>query len=110
MQFYTFLETAVVTLSLLPYFIAFFTGGELPGTPGTLAATFITFGKFWGWPNLFLYSHFYFLFFLTHFSFSHSVLNLAFSLSVMGFMIMHLSLVAANTTTIEVMALSVMLL
>ncbi|KAH7514091.1 hypothetical protein FEM48_Zijuj11G0051800 [Ziziphus jujuba var. spinosa] len=28
-------------------------------------------------------------------------LNLAFSLSVMGFMIMHLSLVAANTTTIE---------
>ncbi|XP_015896551.3 probable protein S-acyltransferase 14 isoform X2 [Ziziphus jujuba] len=70
--FYTFLETALVTLSLLPYFISFFTGGELPGTPGTLAATFITF-----------------------------VLNLAFSLSVMGFMIMHLSLVAANTTTIE---------
>lgn len=32
-----------------------------------------------------------------------SVLNLAFALSVLGFMIMHLSLVASNTTTIEVM-------
>lgn len=47
MQFYTFLETTVVTLSLLPYFIAFFTEGEIPGTPGTLAATFITFSKFY---------------------------------------------------------------
>lgn len=46
MQFYTFLETTLVTLSLLPYFIAFFTDGEMPGTPGALAATFITFGKF----------------------------------------------------------------
>ncbi|EXC17865.1 putative S-acyltransferase [Morus notabilis] len=70
--FYTFLETTVVTLSLLPYFIAFFTEGEIPGTPGTLAATFITF-----------------------------ILNFAFALSVMGFLIMHLSLVGANTTTIE---------
>lgn len=31
-----------------------------------------------------------------------AVLNLAFALSVMGFLIMHISLVAANTTTIEV--------
>jgi len=30
-----------------------------------------------------------------------AVLNLAFSLSVFGFMIMHISLVSANTTTIE---------
>ncbi|KAL5541052.1 hypothetical protein UlMin_002417 [Ulmus minor] len=70
--FYTFLETAIVTLSLLPYFIEFFTDGEIPGSPGNLAATFITF-----------------------------ILNFAFSLSVMGFLIMHMSFVAGNTTTIE---------
>ncbi|KAH7668328.1 palmitoyltransferase protein [Dioscorea alata] len=70
--FYTLLETTLVTLSLLSQFIAFFGDGEIPGTPGTLATTFLTF-----------------------------VLNLAFTLSVLGFLIMHASLVAANTTTIE---------
>ncbi|MCE2055366.1 putative protein S-acyltransferase 14 [Datura stramonium] len=70
--FYTFLETTVVTLSLLPQFIAFFSDGEIPGNPGTLATTFLAF-----------------------------VLNLAFALSVLGFLIMHISLVSANTTTIE---------
>ncbi|KAF4386592.1 hypothetical protein F8388_006547 [Cannabis sativa] len=70
--FYTFLETSLVTLSLLPHFIAFFSDGEIAGTPGTLATTFLAF-----------------------------VLNLAFALSVMGFLIMHISLVSANTTTIE---------
>ncbi|XP_073286791.1 probable protein S-acyltransferase 14 [Primulina huaijiensis] len=70
--FYTFLETTLVTLSLLPDFVAFFGEGEVPGTPGTLATTFLAF-----------------------------VLNLAFALSVFGFLIMHISLVAANTTTIE---------
>lgn len=45
MQFYTFLETTLVTLSLLPHFIAFFSDGEIPGTPGTLATTFLAFGK-----------------------------------------------------------------
>ncbi|KAK3435073.1 probable protein S-acyltransferase 14 [Eucalyptus grandis] len=70
--FYTFLETSVVTLALLPHFIAFFTDGDIPDTPGTLATTFLSF-----------------------------VLNLAFSLSVFGFLILHMSLVAANTTTIE---------
>ncbi|XP_068634309.1 probable protein S-acyltransferase 14 [Aristolochia californica] len=69
---YTFLETSLVTLSLLPHFIAFFSDGEIPGTPGSLASTFLAF-----------------------------VLNLAFALSVMGFLIMHCSLVAGNTTTIE---------
>ncbi|KAI5647368.1 hypothetical protein M9H77_33373 [Catharanthus roseus] len=72
--FYTFLETSLVTLSLLPHFIAFFSDGEIPGTPGTLATTFLAF-----------------------------VLNLAFALSVLGFLIMHISLVAGNTTTIEVL-------
>ncbi|KAK3145174.1 hypothetical protein QOZ80_4AG0324570 [Eleusine coracana subsp. coracana] len=70
--FYTFLETTLVTLSLLPHFIAFFSDVEIPGSPAALATTFLTF-----------------------------VLNLAFSLSVLGFMIMHISLVSANTTTIE---------
>lgn len=45
MQFYTFLETTLVTLALLPQFIAFFSDGEIPGTPGTLATTFLAFGK-----------------------------------------------------------------
>ncbi|XP_042451030.1 probable protein S-acyltransferase 14 isoform X1 [Zingiber officinale] len=70
--FYTFLETSLVTLSLFPHFIAFFKDVEIPGTPGTLATTFLAF-----------------------------VLNLAFALSVMGFLIMHVSLVMKNTTTIE---------
>ncbi|KAL0411809.1 UNVERIFIED_CONTAM: putative protein S-acyltransferase 14 [Sesamum latifolium] len=70
--FYTFLETSFVGLSLLPDFIAFFSDGEISGTPGTLATSFLAF-----------------------------VLNLAFSLSVLGFLILHISLVAANTTTIE---------
>ncbi|CAN6480265.1 unnamed protein product [Victoria cruziana] len=69
---YTFLETTLVTLSLLPHFAAFFSDREIPGTPGSLATTFLAF-----------------------------VLNLAFSLSVLGFLIMHISLVSANTTTIE---------
>ncbi|BBH03213.1 DHHC-type zinc finger family protein [Prunus dulcis] len=71
-KFYTFLETTLVTLSLFKYFMAFFTEEEVIGTLGTVAASFITF-----------------------------VLNFAFALSVFGFMIMHLSLVASNTTTIE---------
>lgn len=45
MQFYTFLETTLVTLSLLPHFIAFFSDGEIPGSPGTLATTFLAFGQ-----------------------------------------------------------------
>lgn len=70
--FYTLLETTLVTLSLLPYFITFFSDGEIAGSPSTLATTFLAF-----------------------------VLNLAFALSVFGFLIMHISLVSGNTTTIE---------
>nr|AQX44191.1 hypothetical protein [Apostasia odorata] len=69
---YTFLETSLVTISLLSNFIAFFSEEEIPTTPGSLAASFLTF-----------------------------VLNLAFAISVLGFLVMHLSLVAANTSTIE---------
>ncbi|KAH8521784.1 hypothetical protein H0E87_002725 [Populus deltoides] len=70
--FYTFLVTTLVTSSLLLQFLSFFTVDEKNGTPETLVATFVTF-----------------------------VLNLSFALSIMGFLIMHISLVLGNTTTIE---------
>lgn len=70
--FYTFLETSLVTIILLSNFISFFNEGEIPASPESLATTFLTF-----------------------------VLNLAFALSVLGLLVMHLSLVAANITTIE---------
>ncbi|KAI9128677.1 hypothetical protein K1719_000160 [Acacia pycnantha] len=57
---------------LHPKLQAFSPFPEIPGTPSTLATTFLAF-----------------------------VLNLAFALSVFGFLVMHVSLVAANTTTIE---------
>ncbi|XP_023635126.1 probable protein S-acyltransferase 13 [Capsella rubella] len=72
--FYTFLETTVVAISLLPVFLVFFSDGDgdITVSPGSLAATFVAF-----------------------------VLNIAFALSVLGFLIMHIMLVARNTTTIE---------
>ena len=107
MQFYTFLETSVVTLSLLPHFISFFSDEEIPGTPSTLATTFLAFGKFsYGYLSIFFVPNFACSFSfikLNYFSLS-PVLNLAFALSVLGFLIMHISLVAANTTTIEVLS------
>lgn len=70
--FYTFLETTLVTSSLLPSFISFFGDEEMPVSAGSLAIIFLAFA-----------------------------LNLAFALSVLGFLIMHISLVLRNTTTIE---------
>ncbi|KAG2239727.1 hypothetical protein Bca52824_091424 [Brassica carinata] len=72
--FYTFLETTVVAVSLFPAFLVFFTDGddEITVSLGSLAATFVAF-----------------------------ILNIAFALSVLGFLIMHIMLVARNTTTIE---------
>lgn len=105
MQFYTFLVTTLVTSSLLPQFIAFFTDGEKNGTPETLVATFVAFGRLD--ENLYIVS--IFISFLFPFPFPYfyaliiSVLNLSFALSIMGFLIMHISLVLGNTTTIEVM-------
>ena len=45
LQFYTFLETTLATISLLPHFKTFFSYEEIPGTPGTLATTFLAFGR-----------------------------------------------------------------
>lgn len=70
--FYTFLETTLVSLSLLRIFVAFFSDGDISGTPGQIIAIFITF-----------------------------ILNIAFTLSLLGFLLMHAALVAANTSTIE---------
>ncbi|KFK28858.1 hypothetical protein AALP_AA7G057700 [Arabis alpina] len=72
--FYTFLETTLVAVSLLPVFLVFFSDGDddITVSPGSLAATFVAF-----------------------------VLNIAFALSVLGFLIMHIMLVRRNTTTIE---------
>ncbi|XP_068634806.1 probable protein S-acyltransferase 12 [Aristolochia californica] len=71
---YTFLETTLDTLSLVPRFVKFF--GEAKNhsaSPGNLAITFLAF-----------------------------VLNLAFALSLICFLVMHASLLSSNTTTIEV--------
>ncbi|KAK8944418.1 putative S-acyltransferase [Platanthera zijinensis] len=72
--FYTFLETVLDSLALLPHFIKFFGDARShSSSPGNLAVTFLSF-----------------------------VLNVAFALSLLCFVIMHTSLVLSNTTTIEV--------
>ncbi|ONK55724.1 uncharacterized protein A4U43_C10F350 [Asparagus officinalis] len=71
---YTFLETILDTLALLPHFIKFFGDATShSGSSGNLAVTFVAF-----------------------------ILNLAFALSLLCFLIMHTSLLFSNTTTIEV--------
>ncbi|THG17094.1 hypothetical protein TEA_008172 [Camellia sinensis var. sinensis] len=71
---YTFLETTMNTLVLLPTFINFFREAKNhSASPGNLAITFLAF-----------------------------VLNLAFALSLLCFLIMHVSLLSSNTTSIEV--------
>ncbi|TYJ23426.1 hypothetical protein E1A91_A08G191300v1 [Gossypium mustelinum] len=73
--FYTSLAAILVCLALLRVFMEIFNDDEVDLTPGKLAATFIAF-----------------------------VLNLAFAVSVLGFLIMHITLVGANRTTIEFQA------
>ncbi|CAM8941947.1 unnamed protein product [Rhodiola kirilowii] len=71
---YTFLETTLDCIVLLPKFINFFGEAKNGSTsPGNLAVTFLAF-----------------------------VLNLAFALSLLGFTIMHTSLILSNTTSVEV--------
>lgn len=71
---YTFLETILDTLSLLPHFIKLFGDAKNHSiSTGNLAVTFIAF-----------------------------ILNLAFALSLLCFVVMHTSLLLSNTTTIEV--------
>ncbi|XP_073222794.1 probable protein S-acyltransferase 12 isoform X2 [Cicer arietinum] len=72
---YTFLETTLDCLALIPSFIRFFGGTKYrhPLTPGGFAAIFLA-----------------------------SILNLAFALSLLCFVVMHLSLLLSNTTSVEV--------
>ncbi|CAN1794130.1 Probable protein S-acyltransferase 12 [Linum perenne] len=71
---YTFLETTLGTLVLLPSFIKFFDHSKnFSSSPGDLATTFMAF-----------------------------VLNLAFAASLLFFLVMHASLLTSNTTSIEV--------
>ncbi|MCO5549170.1 hypothetical protein L7F22_002637 [Adiantum nelumboides] len=70
---YTFLETTLCTFALLPHFIDFFKDiGQHSNSAVYLAVTFLAF-----------------------------VLNVAFALSLLGFLILHTTLVSSNTTTIE---------
>lgn len=110
----------MVAVSLFPVFLVFFSDGndEITVSPGNLAATFVAFGEskryithISKFLNTFLLSC---LFYNTltlpillsdsksPLSSCHPVLNIAFALSVLGFLIMHIMLVARNTTTIEV--------
>ncbi|KAL3832815.1 hypothetical protein ACJIZ3_007551 [Penstemon smallii] len=71
---YTFLETLMDTLVLLPSFISFFQQVKnSSSSPGKLAVIFLAF-----------------------------VVNLAFALSLLCFVVMHASLLLSNTTSVEV--------
>ncbi|KAK3194540.1 hypothetical protein Dsin_025850 [Dipteronia sinensis] len=71
---YTFLETTLDTLVLMPNFIKFFgKARDHSASPANLAVIFLAF-----------------------------ILNLAFALSLLCFIVMHASLLSSNTTSIEV--------
>ncbi|WJX80434.1 protein S-acyltransferase [Trifolium repens] len=71
---YTFLETTLDCLALIPSFFRFFGGAKTHKlTPGGFSAIFLA-----------------------------SILNLAFALSLLCFVVMHLSLLLSNTTSVEV--------
>lgn len=73
---YTFLETTLVCLALIPSFLRFFGVGGAKNhklSPGGFSAIFLA-----------------------------SILNLAFALSLLCFIVMHLSLLLSNTTSVEV--------
>ncbi|KAE9593587.1 putative protein S-acyltransferase [Lupinus albus] len=71
---YTFLETTLVCLAMVPSFIRFFDGGMNHSlSPGDFAVIFLA-----------------------------SILNLAFALSLLCFVMMHISLLLSNTTSVEV--------
>ncbi|XP_051120175.1 probable protein S-acyltransferase 12 isoform X2 [Andrographis paniculata] len=71
---YSFMETGMDTIILLPGFINFFRqAGHHSSSPGRLAITFLAF-----------------------------ILNLALALSLLCFVVMHVSLLLSNTTSVEV--------
>ncbi|KAJ0758717.1 putative protein S-acyltransferase [Helianthus annuus] len=97
---YTFLETTLDVIVLLPSFMKFFK--EATGhtnSASDLALTFLTFGN--NFPGRIYDFLCKFPLFLTHMHFD-AVLNVAFALSLLFFIIMHASLLSSNTTSIEV--------
>ncbi|KAK6260500.1 Palmitoyltransferase [Theobroma cacao] len=83
---YTFLETTMDTIVLLPSFINFFDEAKNhSSTPANLAIIFLAFGKL-----------------STQILYLDAVLNLAFALSLLCFLVMHASLLSSNTTSVEV--------
>ncbi|XP_073219838.1 probable protein S-acyltransferase 14 isoform X3 [Cicer arietinum] len=103
--FYTLLETALVTVSLFPYVKAFFSDEDVFVSLTTLAVSFIAFGELLRCNicNSFIavtqHKHSYLIY--NFYYFMHAAFNLVFVLSILGFLIMHVSLVATNTTTTE---------
>ncbi|WVY94033.1 hypothetical protein V8G54_033121 [Vigna mungo] len=84
-QLYTFLETTLDCLALVPSFIRFFGGNKNHSlSPGGFAIIFLASSKF-------MYS-----------ASRRLVLNLAFALSLLCFVVMHISLLLSNTTSVEV--------
>lgn len=96
---YTFLETVLDALALLPYFIEFFQEeSRRSSSAGYIAILFLAFGKYFfleasAYPkDVQVTYHLVFV----------AVLNLAFALSLLCFISMHMSLVLSNTTSVEV--------
>ncbi|KAH0855825.1 hypothetical protein HID58_084086 [Brassica napus] len=83
---YTFLETLLDVVVLLPSFIEFFSQAiKHSSSPSQLASLVLAFGEC----SMILYP-------------IDAVLNLAFVLSLLCFIVMHLSLLSTNTTSVEV--------
>ncbi|CAN1794131.1 Probable protein S-acyltransferase 12 [Linum perenne] len=109
---YTFLETTLGTLVLLPSFIKFFDHSKnFSSSPGDLATTFMAFGKttfsiFFLFADFCLQGYFFILILPPPCSLQSvylgAVLNLAFAASLLFFLVMHASLLTSNTTSIEV--------
>ncbi|KAK2649985.1 hypothetical protein Ddye_017474 [Dipteronia dyeriana] len=103
---YTFLETTLDTLVLMPNFIKFFgKARDHSASPANLAVIFLAFSELFR--KLFI---FHICVLVLHYRFYVSyrsvyliaVLNLAFALSLLCFIVMHASLLSSNTTSIEV--------
>lgn len=98
-QVYTFVETVLDTLVLLPYFIEFFRDeSRRSSSPGDIAILFVTFGILCLRSILTRLK----IVQVTYQQTFIAVLNLAFALSLLCFIGMHASLVTSNTTSIEV--------
>lgn len=112
LQLYTFLETILVCLALIPSFLRFFSGGGAKNhklSPEGFSAVFLASGKYKqaSCINLVTQTSFLFLRFRDYYCSLQidcldAVLNLAFALSLLCFVVMHISLLLSNTTSVEV--------